>query len=303
MGQTKPIEAADTSVYKSLAEDADRPVKNLLQRRDAASKQMEQEQLGLKTKMAKDLADPNSSISKTARELYSKAIGKSLDNSVSAQQIQNAGFDSVVNASLRAKELAEARATREALHQRDKSDRVIAKAQESLNKLDKEEQEANANIDAAIAMAGEATKSPTAAANLARAVVKAVEGAGARVSDKDAQTALKAGGVSKRAIASLSDVTKGTIPSFQAEDVSRMVNVLKEFNKIKFNNRRGLITDRAQKATKLDKDSVRDLLVMPEAPKLSTDGQRVRVQMPDGQIGTIPQEKVEAAVKRGAKVL
>ena len=227
--RTKPVaqEAFDENIKAAGA-----GVENLLQKRKESSEQ-------IKRFTEKDLADPNSEISKLTREMAKKALNRDFGSDVSALQLKVAGIDvdkmlNVYNMSedrkLRASELKDRRLS-------DKETQYTAKFNEQLNKLDKEKQESIKLIDSAYALSQDATKSPQSAISLVKALTRAVEGPGARVSDKDVTNALRAGGVKNEIVSWVEGKMSGTIPKFQSNDIQKMLSTMEKLQKEAYQRR------------------------------------------------------------------
>lgn len=253
------------------------PVEQLLQARKEQENQ-------LKRYTEKDLADPTSSISQLTRDMAKKALGKDFGPQVSAAQLKAAGID--VDKMLNAYNLSQDRELRrQELSSRkedDKDMRYTAKFNDALNKLSSKKNEAQQYMDNAFAQAQEATKNPAAAALLARSLTKAIEGAGARVSDKDAQTALRAGGVKEEVIAWLNKGATGTIPKFQANDISKLLTSMKNIHDVKFKELEDQMIYRQSKLMKKPEEKIREESFIP-APK-QMDTSEVERMTADGRV-------------------
>lgn len=238
----------------------------------------------LKRYTEKDLADPTSSISQLTREMAKKALGKDFGPQVSAAQLKAAGID--VDKMLNAYNLSQDRELRrQELSSRkdeEKDTRYTAKFNDALNKLSSKKNEAQQYMDNAFAQAQEATKNPAAAALLARSLTKAIEGAGARVSDKDAQTALRAGGVKEEIIAWLNKGATGTIPKFQANDISKLLTSMKNIHDVKFKELEDQMIYRQAKLMKKPEEKIREESFIP-APK-QMDSNEVERMTADGRV-------------------
>lgn len=114
-GKYTPEMAAAT---KQLVEQSEQPVVDILQRRKAATEQVE-------SKAKADLEDPNSSISKLTRDMMSK-IGMKVPENTSAGQLKRAGVD--VDKLLMVKEARDVRAAEKAKKP------IVTKAQEAVDK-------------------------------------------------------------------------------------------------------------------------------------------------------------------------
>lgn len=208
----------DTSGFENLLKSSDTPVEQY-------KSQREQEKY-----------DPNSPQSKGMRDLLRNQFGINVKGQASFADMEKL-YPQFVNM-YNAEEARKARKEMLQLSLAQRKDSAIeantnkAKTQVSaldekfiknVNALDQKEKEAMTQIDNAVALAAEAVKNPTAAVNLARGVIKAVEGPAARVSDKDVVTALRAGGLPEQSIALLQQMESGTITRSQEKDVKALM--------------------------------------------------------------------------------
>lgn len=290
----------DPSGQQMLMNSADAPIKDV-----EASRKQEKEFLDLMDDKKKN--DPNSEASKLYRETFKK-LGVKIGDNATAAELEKAAptITTAINAQLareaqqlRMAEIAESRAERNASKKTELDDKYMAKFNDTINKFEKEKVEGDKYFDTALSLADEATRSPTAAINLARSLIKSIEGAGARVSDKDIQTTLRAGGVSDIAISRLQEAETGTIPEFQAKDVTKLMKVMKEISDKKFNERKEQMIYRQAKLLNTTPDAIKEATFMPETKKEVSD--TVKVVLPNGKTGTIPRANLEAAKKQGAK--
>lgn len=97
---------------KTLQSRADQPISDVVTKQKVMGDAMEQSMKKLNIKQRETLMDPNSDISKMTRSLYEKSIGQKLPDNISANDIQQAGFDSLVTASMRAAELKQSKLDR-----------------------------------------------------------------------------------------------------------------------------------------------------------------------------------------------
>lgn len=222
--------------------------------------------------------DPNSEISKFYRDVASK-FGAKIPETATASAMEKAlpwiekYYNARQIAEMRTLALKQAKEEKNERVEKEHQFKAESKAISDITKLEQKEVEAKKNVETAIALADEATKSPTAATNLARALIKAVEGPGSRVSDKDVQTALIAGGLDKRLLASLEKAKTGTIPTFQAQDVKRMMDVINTYHTNEFDKLKDNIATRLSKQTKTELEKSRDVLNLPikkQEPKQET---------------------------------
>lgn len=291
----------DTSGQEHLQKTANAPVEDL-----ATSRKQEKEFLDLMDDQKKN--DPKSEVSKLYRTAF-KQLGVSIGENATASELEKASptITTAINAQLsreaqklRYAEMKDAKEERRSTKKAELDDKYMEKFNSAINKFEKEKVEGDKYFDTAVSLADESTKSPTAAINLARALIKSIEGAGARVSDKDIQTTLRAGGVSDNVISKLQEAQTGTIPAFQAQDVKKLMKVMKGISDAKFNERKEQMVYRQANLLKTTPDEIKKATFMPEA-KREAASDSVKVQLPDGRVGSIPRANLEAAKKQGAK--
>lgn len=291
----------DTSGQEMLAKTADAPIKDL-----EAGRKSEKEFLDLMDDKKKN--DPKSEVSQLYRTAFKK-LGVSIGEGATAAELEKASptITAAINAQLsseaqklRYAEIRESKEERVSNKKAELDDKYMSKFNDTVNKFEKEKTEGDKYFDTALSLADEATKSPTAAINLARALIKSIEGAGARVSDKDIQTTLRAGGVGDNVIAQLQEAQTGTIPAFQAKDVKNLMNVMKKISDTKFGERKEQMIHRQAKLLKTTPEAIKEATFMPEA-KREISSNSVKIILPNGKTGMIPRENLAEALKRGAK--
>jgi hypothetical protein len=301
LGAGKKVDVNNAGA-EMLMKSADAPVKDLTEQR-----KQEKEFLDLMDDKKKN--DPTSEVSQLYRKAF-KDLGVQLGDGATASELEKASpvIAQAINTQLnreaqklRYAELADNKAERNNDKKRELDDKYMSKFNDTINKFEKEKVEGDKYFDTALTLADDATKSPTAAVNLARSLIKSIEGAGARVSDKDIETTLRAGGVSDNAIAQLQTAESGTIPPFQAEDVKKLMRAMKAISDTKFNERKEQMVYRQAQLLKTTPERIKEATFMPEAKKESTESNTVRVISPAGKTGTIPRSNLEAAKKQGFK--
>jgi hypothetical protein len=266
LGAGTKLDTEKSGVIKGLGETSDNPIKDLASKRKA-----EKEMLDLMDDKSKN--DPNSEVSKLYRESFAK-MGITIGPKATAADLEKAqpAIGQMMNRQMQMEatkalreQTAESREERKSSKQGELNDKYMSKFNDTINKFEKEKEEGNKHFDTAISLADQATKSPTAAINLARALIKSIEGAGARVSDKDIETTLRAGGVSDNAIAKLKQAQSGTIPAFQVEDVKNMLSTMKAISDKKFDERKEQMVYRQAKLLKTSPEAIKEATFMPSS--------------------------------------
>lgn len=267
-GANAQILKADNTIANDIIGRADQPVKDVNTKRESMAKKMELDREKAKNNSASPIS-----------QLYREALFKvAPELAKDPRYAQMSAYDAekafpAITGAFNAVESREARLQADKQRAEDRQlhrDMMLNGKQQlqlssfhksfndSLNKLDAEKEKTNAQLDEADALATSATTSPQAAQSLAKAIVKAVEGAGAKVSDKDVSGALAAGGVSKDAIAWLQKRGSGTIPSFQRDDIKKMLVVMRDVHNQAFENRKEQMVHRQSKLTGRSPEQIKD---------------------------------------------
>jgi hypothetical protein len=244
-GANAQVLKPDLTFTNKMMEQAGQPLVDLKEKRKSKLEKME-----LEKEQAKN--DPNSSISKLYRDALAQVSPEmaSKVSTMSASEVEKAfpTISAAINA-------VESRKSREFVARENAANRQLQRDQmseekeqrqqasfqqkfnDSLNKLSKEKADSQSNMDTAYGLADAATKSAASAQSLAKAVVKAVEGAGAKVSNEDVRNALGDAGLSGELISYIQNRASGTIPGYKAEDIKKMLDVMRTIHDKKFNER------------------------------------------------------------------
>jgi hypothetical protein len=263
-GANAQVLKPDLTFTNKMMEQAGQPLVDLKEKRKSKLEKME-----LEKEQAKN--DPNSSISKLYRDALAQVSPEmaSKVSTMSASEVEKAfpTISAAINA-------VESRKSREFVARENAANRQLQRDQmseekeqrqqasfqqkfnDSLNKLSKEKADSQSNMDTAYGLADAATKSSASAQSLSKAVVKAVEGAGARVSDKDVQNALGDAGLSGELISYIQNRASGTIPRYKAEDIKKMLEVMRKIHDKKFNDRSLEMVHRQAQLSGKSKDQI-----------------------------------------------
>jgi hypothetical protein len=229
-GAIVPSTKASDEFSDQLLKLANRPVEDVLLKRKQEQEKIKTLTDKQKLELQQRLSDSNSDISKMARQLYEKAMGKKLPENVSAMDIQLAGFDSIVKAlvdqetnKIRLEELKQ-----------DKIMKSDTKMAERLDKVEEKQKEIEQEYDKAYGLIDRALTDPEALSMLTSSLVKLMEGHSARVSDQDVKRAL--------GVPNLKDIRfevnkfiGGNLTPEKAKRLHRILNDLKQSNDKHYN--------------------------------------------------------------------
>jgi hypothetical protein len=229
-GAIVPSTKASDEFSDQLLKLANRPVEDVLLKRKQEQEKIKTLTDKQKLELQQRLSDSNSDISKMARQLYEKAMGRTLPDNVSAMDIQVAGFDTIVKAlvdqetnKIRLEELKQ-----------DKIMKSDMKMAERLDKVEEKQKEVEQEYDKVSGLIDESLKNSAAIPTLARSLVKIAEGHASRVSDQDVKSIF---GVSnlKDLDYKINQMIGGTLNTDKANKLRNMINKLKEYNDKHYN--------------------------------------------------------------------
>lgn len=106
--------------------------------------------------------------------------------------------------------------------------------QNDVSKMDQKAKEADSYVATARTLAQQAATNPEAARQTAKAIVKAIEGAGARVSDRDYSNAISGGGVWGKADVIAQQLEDGTLPPEVIKNIGQMLENVESTSKKRF---------------------------------------------------------------------
>lgn len=267
--------------FKGMKEMAQLRVEDVKEKRKAKAEEIAQRQSIIGTAKGEldfhreeERNDPNSDASKMYREVIQQAMPElKIPKSISAANLdklvgplQNAANMKMAMESK--KEIAELNRLMREETKQEKREKVAFEQQEryqkDLSKLDDKNREATKYMDEAYALAGEATKNPQAALNLARSVIKAIEGAGARVSDKDFTTAVGDKALGARLANQVNEMATGTIRNVTAKDVRLMLDASRKIQQQKHQEGTKALVERFAKRANVTPQEAADIGVVPQ---------------------------------------
>lgn len=291
---TRTLEQLSPGAFEGFRQQAMLPVEDIKTKRSAAAEKlkgqmdrlkMAQEQSELSTSQEK--TDPNSQISKFYVESVKKAFPGVNAQGMTAAELEKI-FPVLQNAA-NMKEAIEARKENARMYAAEREERKTerqerkdekteqfrereeAKYQTALSKIDAKNREATKYMDEAVAMAEQATSNPQSALNLARGVIKAIEGAGARVSDKDFSTAVGNQALGAKVMDTFTKLNKGTIRGVTKNDVIAMLDASRKIQARKYEEAVKAEVERYGKRAKITPEEAadvgvvsKDILVPPE---------------------------------------
>lgn len=279
----KTLDQVSPGAFSDFEKQAMLPVEDIKTKRQARDEDIKRRQnilsaanseLTMQTEEQK--RDSTSDVSKMYRDVIGQAMPElKIPNNISATELeklvgplQNAANMKLtmeskkeiaaMNADAR-KAAQDERKLRADQRQEDVTFKEQERYQNSLSKLDAKNNEATKYMDEAQALADQATRNPQSAMNLARSVIKAVEGAGARVSDKDFATAVGDQSLGGTMMNTLNRLKSGTIREVTKEQVIQMLNASKEIQRQKYNQMVKTEVERYAKRAKTSPEDAADL--------------------------------------------
>jgi hypothetical protein len=259
-GAIVPSTKASDEFSDQLLKLANRPVEDVLLKRKQEQEKIKTLTDKQKLELQQRLSDPSSDISKMARQLYEKAMGKKLPDNISAMDIQLAGFDTIVKAlvdqetnKIRLEELKQ-----------DKIMKSDMKMAERLDKVTKEQKETEKLYDETYALIDEALKNPTAVRTLQRRLVLVGEGHAARISNEDVKEIFGVSNV-KDLDYKIKEKISGTLNEKKADEIRNMIDKLKKRNDQYYNQLKEDMIQKyinIQSKNKRSEDEIRETLMM-----------------------------------------
>ncbi len=323
-GGQKTFKELDPDGFKNLREMAQLRVDEVKEKRKAKTEQIAERQniinmakSELDYHQEEDKTNPDSDASKMYRDVIKAAMPElKIPENISAANLEKliGPLQNAANLKLAMESKKEVAAMNNELRKQAQEERNIRnkereenntfKEQEryqgQLSKIDTKNREATKYMDEATAMADQATSNPQAALNLARGVIKAIEGAGARVSDKDFSSAVGDQALGAKALDTINKLSKGTIRNVTKKDVMQMLDASKKIQQQKYEEAVRAEVQRYSKRAKVSPEEAATLGVVPKA-YIHDQSDTVKVRLPDGREGTIPRAQLEAAKANGAK--
>lgn len=276
----------DPNAFKNLRDQAGLKVSEVKEKREAQENEIKKRQSLLATaknevELQSDQAkrDPDSDVSKMFREVIGQAMPElKIPPKISAFELeklvgplQNAANMKLAMESKKEmaqiaadarKAASDERKVRQDQRQEDVTFKEEERYQKQLSSIDAKHREATKYMDEANAFAEQATTNPQAAMNLARSVIKAVEGAGARVSDKDFTTAVGDASLGGSLMNTLNKLKSGTIRGITKDQVIQMLNASKEIQSNKYKESVKTEVERFAKRAKTTPEQAADLGVV-----------------------------------------
>ena len=168
----------------------------------------------------------------------------------------------------------------------------VAKVQDKIT-------EATQLFDSAYAQAELAVGNANASRNLARSIIRAIEGPGSRVSNEDFRTAVGSAAVGDRFFNSLKSLADGRITFKTQKELLEMLDVSRKVITQKHQKVLDLRIKQASKRFGISEKEAREIAL----PGVEPPSNKVRMKTKSGKIVEIDKDSVKEAEKRGATLV
>jgi len=310
-GAIIPSTKASDEFSSELLKLANRPVEDVLLKRKQEQERLKTLTDKQKLELQQRLSDPSSDISKMARALYEKAMGRKLPDNVSAMDIQVAGFDSIVRA------LVDQETNKIRLQEmmQDKIMKSDTKMAERLDKMDQDESKVLKQYEDAYMLINQSLKDPAAVELLGRALIKISEGASARISDKDLKDIFGTSNLDQIR-EKINRELKGTFSSKKAQELRGIIDRLynndkKYYSKLKEDMFNRYVNIQKQKGR--SEEELRDILLVPKKETKDDNDAKINnlveqllpklkennPNLPDDQARQILRNRIKAQIQKG----
>ncbi len=318
----------DTSaIAKNFEKIAGSPVEGLKLKREEIDKRIKREKEKMDLDSLKEEKDPNSLISKIYRESL-REFGYTIPETASASALKSV-YDKVLQKKLLKEQIdarlqaakdaaAERKIRREELGQQRKEEEkrksdqyqqsFQGKAQKQFEDATKKQRERLNEIEATGDILEDAYKHGGQSSSiLGASLAKMIEGPG-KLTDKDIKVyitnpALQATILSKGKLAFDGKITKETYDNIKRMMEFSKQRVQKDIDKIADKHATNLVNIPSAGFTYDRARQLIDYNYIPGQSKFQDNENSIKVQMPDGQIGTIPKDKAKDVIKIGGKIL